>query len=145
MNKGTNLIPLKQRFEAIAQSSEQHPIDFDDAWQWVGYATKQKGLNMLTANFEEEIDFLTTRLKSTGGRPSDGYFLTVDCFKAFCMMAGTERGKEVRRYYIAVEKAFLTQRKPRPAASGDAKQIEGFLNGFGFNLSFVPFKPREDD
>jgi len=98
---------LKERFETIAQSSDQYPVDFDDAWQWIGYSTKQKGLEMLQANFEEGQDFLTLRLKSTGGRPSQGYFLTVDCFKSFCMMAGTERGKEVRKYYIAVEKALF--------------------------------------
>jgi phage anti-repressor protein len=102
------LIERKERFEGIAQSTEEFPVDFNDAWQWVGYSTKQKGLNMLTTNFEEGIDFLTARLKSTGGRPAEGYYLAVDCFKSFCMMAGTEKGKEVRKYYIRIEKAWNT-------------------------------------
>jgi hypothetical protein len=34
------------------------------------------------------------------------YFLTADCFKAFCMMAGTEKGKQVRKYYLKIEKAW---------------------------------------
>jgi len=122
MENKSELAPLKERFEVIAQSVEQYPIDFDEAWQWVGYATKQKGLNMLVANFEKGSDFLTSRLKSVdsfdltqtlnqkpgrgGDRRSVKYHLTTDCFKSFCMMAGTERGKEVRRYYLAVEKAF---------------------------------------
>jgi phage anti-repressor protein len=100
---------LLEQFGQIVRSTEQYPVDFDRAWQWVGYASKQKGLDSLKRNFEEEIDFSTTRLKSTGGRPTDGYFLTVDCFKVFCMMAGTEKGKEVRQYYLRIEKEVLPQ------------------------------------
>jgi len=136
MSENINLTPLKQRFEGIAQSAEQYPVDFDDAWQWIGYSTKQKGLNMLTANFEEGLDFLTKRLKSTGGRPAEEYRLTVDCFKSFCMMAGTEKGKEVRKYYLAVEKAFTAVRRPR--LSDEAQSIETFLNRFGLHIRFVP-------
>jgi phage anti-repressor protein len=111
------LVELKERFEGIAQSSEKFPVDFDPAWQWVGYSTKQKGLNMLTTNFEKDMDFLTVRLKSTGGRPAEGYFLTVDCFKSFCMMAGTQKGKEVRKYYLEIEREYrrlLAEKKPEP-------------------------------
>ncbi len=32
--------------------------------------------------------------------------LTVDCFKAFCMMAGTEMGRQVRAYFIECERAL---------------------------------------
>jgi phage anti-repressor protein len=99
-------IVLLDRFSRITESAEPYPVDFDDAWQWIGYSTKQKAREALERNFEENFDFLTTRLKSTGGRPGDGYFLTVDCFKAFCMMAGTEKGKEVRQYYLAIEKKY---------------------------------------
>jgi hypothetical protein len=63
----------------------------------------------LKANFEEEQDFCSRLFGSKegrGGHNEVGYFLTVDCFKAFCMMAGTERGKEVRRYYLDIEKRF---------------------------------------
>ena len=39
-----------------------------------------------------------------GGRPSVSYYLTNNCFKELCMMAGTKKGKEVRRYYLDCEK-----------------------------------------
>ena len=107
----TELAPLKGRFEIIAQSGERYPVDFDEVWQWVGYAKKQNAVELLKTNFEEQLDFLPQKVKSTGGRPLQGYCLTVDCFKAFCMMAGTERGKEVRKYYLAVEKALAAMMK----------------------------------
>jgi anti-repressor protein len=102
------LVEFKERFAGIVQSTEKFSVDFDQAWQWVGYSTKQKAREALERYFEEDQDFLTAKLKSTGGRPQDGYFLTVECFKSFCMMAGTQKGKEVRKYYIKIEKAWNT-------------------------------------
>jgi len=109
-----DLTLLEQPFKIITQSSEQYPVDFDDAWQWVGYTRKDNALKVLIDGFDKEQDYsLILRNRSDGkpGKPYNAYFLTVDCFKSFCMMAGTERGKEVRKYYLAVEKAFLTHAK----------------------------------
>jgi phage anti-repressor protein len=90
---------------ALVQSVDPFPIDFDDAWQWVGYSTKQKAKSKLTHHFEEGIDFLTKRLKTPqGGRPSEQINLTIDCFKSFGMMAGTDKGKEIRRYFLECER-----------------------------------------
>jgi hypothetical protein len=54
---------------------------------------------------------LMNRSDGKPGKPRDGYMLTVDCFKAFCMMAGTEKGKEVRKYYLRIEKEYFDLRK----------------------------------
>nr|WP_290224205.1 hypothetical protein [Trichocoleus desertorum] len=99
---------------ALVRSADPFPIDFDDAWQWVGYSSKQKAKNKLLNHFEEGIDFLTKRLKnSQGGRPSELIQLTIDCFKSFGMMAGTDKGKEIRRYFLECERtakaAFANQ------------------------------------
>ena len=89
---------------ALLKSSESFPIDFDDAWQWIGYSRKAKALRTFKNNFTEGLDFYTKGCKSpTGGRPSEWIVLTVDCFKSFAMMAGTSRGKEVRRYFLQCE------------------------------------------
>ena len=122
------LAPLKQRFEMIVQSNEAYPVDFDEAWQWIGYTLKANALRVLLDNFEAELYFSSILMKSTGGRPSHRYFLTVDCFKAFCMMAGTERGKEARRYYLAVEKAFLAQAKTIPQLQEGFNAIASAFN-----------------
>jgi len=96
---------------ALLDSTNEFPVDFDDAWQWLGYATKQKAEKKLKQNFEEGIDFLTKGLKSsTGGRPSELIALTVDCFKSLGMTAGTEQGKQIRKYFLECEK--LAKQKP---------------------------------
>jgi len=59
---------------ALVQSNKPFPVDFDDAWRWIGYSTKQKAKNKLTNNFEEEIDFVTSsrayRKRSSAGFPT---------------------------------------------------------------------------
>lgn len=95
----------------LLNSVDDYPVDFDEAWQWLGYATKQKAEKKLKQNFEEGIDFLTKGLKSsTGGRPSELIVLTVDCFKSLGMMVGTEQGKQIRKYFIECEK--IAKHKP---------------------------------
>jgi phage anti-repressor protein len=32
--------------------------------------------------------------------------LTVDCFKSMCMLANSETGKQVKNYYLDLEKIF---------------------------------------
>lgn len=88
-------------------SSEAFPIDFDDTWKPMGYSTKQKALQRLESTHDEGIDFLTRRLKSsTGGRRSQKIVLTLEAFKSFCMVAETPQGREVRNYFIEVEKTY---------------------------------------
>ena len=100
------------------QSEEEFPIDLDDVWEWAGWRKKQDAKNLLLAHFEEGIDFLRLGVKSpSGGRPSEWIVLSCDCFKSLAMMPGTERGKQVRKYFIACEKKLkeilLEQQKQR--------------------------------
>ncbi|QSJ20089.1 antA/AntB antirepressor family protein [Nostoc sp. UHCC 0702] len=101
----TNLAFSQNLALALYSSKEQFPIDLDDAWQWLGYATKQKAEQKLKSSFEENTDFLTKRLKtSTNGRPRQCVMLSIDCFKSLGMMAGTEQGKAIRRYFLECER-----------------------------------------
>jgi phage anti-repressor protein len=96
-------------FELI-QSEEQFPINLDDAWQWLGYAEKRNALRLLRSRFKEGLDFSPVCTKTPqGGRPSDQYLLTVDCFKCLGMLAVTEKGDEIRRYFLQCER-LLTKR-----------------------------------
>lgn len=103
---------LALRFGKIVGSRDAFPIDFDEAWKWIGYSTKGNALRVLEENFKQGEDFdfslLINQKKQRGGdRKTVKYSLTVDCFKSFCMMAGTEQGRNVRRYFLDVEKKFL--------------------------------------
>lgn len=89
----------------LLQSDQDFPIDFDDAWKWVEYAQKKDALRKLRNNFLKDIDYLgddgdeddnklafANAKASYGGHNRRIIFLTVDCFKSFCMMAGTSKG-----------------------------------------------------
>jgi phage anti-repressor protein len=135
------IIPFSQ-LEKIAQSTDLYPVDFDEAWQWMGYSRKDAALRVLQDNFEEGTEYTSlnrkvkrkdlislnivepnktnkepsilvpqncgTKQKRGGDTRSVKIKLTTDCFKAFCMMAGTQKGKEVRRYYLDIEKQYLS-------------------------------------
>ena len=54
--------------------------------------------------------------ESVGGRGrKTEYYLTLDAAKHVAMMAGTEKGHEIRRYFIEAEKEL--RRQPAPAAT----------------------------
>lgn len=94
-----------QLAQSLYNTNDQFPIDFDDAWQWLDYSKKQNAKETLLNNFEEDLDFLRKGVKSaTGGRPSEWLVMTIDCFKSMAMMAGTPKGKEVRKYFLECEK-----------------------------------------
>jgi phage anti-repressor protein len=101
-------ITLAQEF---VESNNPFPVDFDLAWQWLGYSTKQKAKSKLVNNFDLDLDYVINqkvkRVEGNNGGGSVRYeeiMLSVDCFKSMGMMAGTEKGKEIRRYFIECEK-----------------------------------------
>ncbi len=61
---------------------------------------------MCEYGFESEKDFWTKLSESTGGRPSTDHQLTIPMAKEICMLQRTEKGKEIRRYFIAVEEQW---------------------------------------
>jgi phage anti-repressor protein len=99
----------------LLNSTDEHPVNFDDAWQWLGYSNKQAAKKKLTRNFEENEDYLTKWMNvphSNGLTASrtEFIYLTVDCLKSLGMMAGTEKGKQIRKYFIECEK--IAKQKP---------------------------------
>ena len=111
---------------SLVNSEDNFPIDFEDAWQWLGFSTKASAKRKLN-HFNEGIDFSTSWLKTPdGGRPSEFIRLTVDCFKSLAMMAGTEKGRETRQYFLRCEKELKNSYginlldKPSPQLISDA-------------------------
>jgi phage anti-repressor protein len=91
----------------LLDSSEPFPVDFDRAWQWIGYSIKKDAKQFLLKNFELDLDYVV--LQPELGtldfpRPSEQIYITVDAFKTWGMMARTEQGKLVRKYFLECEK-----------------------------------------
>ena len=107
----SDLIVTKDLVQSFINSGDRFPVDFDNAWQWLGYSTKQKAKNRLIDNFESGIDYtINLKVKRVEGNRGGGSVryeeirLTVDCFKELGMLAGTEQGKLVRKYYLECER-----------------------------------------
>ena len=56
--------------------------------------------------FVEGDDFLITLLKSTGGRRSKNYIISLDMAKELAMLEKNEFGRAIRRYFIEAEKRY---------------------------------------
>ncbi|WP_050638449.1 phage antirepressor KilAC domain-containing protein [Candidatus Stoquefichus sp. SB1] len=61
---------------------------------------------MCEYGFEEEKDFRSILSKSTGGRPSTDYEITLDMAKEIAMIQRNEKGKQARHYFIEIEKQW---------------------------------------
>lgn len=96
----------RKSIEIAALSHEPYPVDFDQAWQWLQYSTKGNAKRKLEANFVEGTDYILLIRNDKqvhGGHNRAAISLSKRCFKAFCMMAPTEKGQRVREYFMDCE------------------------------------------
>lgn len=139
----------------LVQSEDQFPVDFDQAWQWIGYAKKQNAKDKLAKNFNKGVDWVFTHMRVNsaeqgvqGGRPVEQIWLSVDCFKCLAMMAGTAKGKEVRQYFLDCERrlkelARQPKTQPQPTKSLERQLYEFFEEWKAAQLFYRgPLKPN---
>ena len=105
----TNLAQFDKTIaQQLLDSNEAFPVDFNVAWEWLGYARKDLAKrNFLSYDFVKGIDyevFHVSEENSNGGRPTESIILSVDCFKMWAMMSKTEQGRLVRVYFLDCEK-----------------------------------------
>ncbi len=101
--------------QELYDSDNLFPVDFDIAWKWLDYNQKSDAKKaLLSCGFTTDIDFrinpqsdnhagLSPQEKAVLAR-KENIYLTVDCFKMWAMMSGTEKGKQVRLYFLECEK-----------------------------------------
>lgn len=79
-----------------------------DLHEFLGVETpyKQWFDRMTEYGFRADKDFCTFLCESTGGRPSVDHQLTVSMAKELCMIQRTEKGKQARQYFLAVEESW---------------------------------------
>ena len=95
------LIPvyITDEGEKVLNARELHDyLDVDTPFRkWV-----KRRIN--NYSFEEGLDFSTFLSESTGGRPSKEFILSLDMGKELGMVERNDQGKEIRKYFIEVEK-----------------------------------------
>ena len=134
-------------------SDKPFPIDFDDAWQLLGYSTKASAKRKLLKHFEQGFDYVRFNQKVESDNHSsfspqelatlalvDKIMLTADCFKSMGMMAGTEQGKEVRNYFLRCEAIAKEACKKIPKMEMRIQQLEEnqLQNSQQLQLEFMP-------
>lgn len=66
---------------------------------------------MCEYGFTEGIDFCSILSESTGGRPETNHVIKLEMAKEIAMIQRNDKGKEVRKYFIQVEKDFNSPEK----------------------------------
>jgi phage anti-repressor protein len=117
--------------QELYTSPEQFPIHFDDAWQWLDYSRKDSAKrNFEKAGFIEGIDFelhKDVELRPQGGYSNrDDIYLSCECFKQWGMMAGTEKGHQVRLYFLKCERIAKSVIQPKEVSVKDELDVLNF-------------------
>jgi hypothetical protein len=110
--------------KAFDDKGNQFPINFDDVWRFLEYATKASALRKLKSpQFMEGEDYIFKRggqfnvavELALGHRSStpDTYLLTTNAFEHFAMSAPGAMGHRVRRFYIACRDSYLENEAAR--------------------------------
>jgi anti-repressor protein len=95
------------------------PVNYETAQPCVSARDLYEQLNIKTAfkdwfprmceyGFEEGKDFCSKMSESTGGRPSKDADISIDMAKQICMIQRSPEGKQIRQYFLDLEKAWNT-------------------------------------
>ncbi len=109
-------------------------VNARELWQFLEIKTpfNNWAARSIVKHFKEDEDFYAKMHKSTGGRPSKEYYVTLNTAKQLAMMAKTPKGEEARMYFIKCEetlKALATKNIKRMEAFGKLESTkERLLN-----------------
>lgn len=87
-------------------------VDLDNVWKWIGFNQKVKAKSLLEKNFKLDIDYIKLLSlkgkqdldgKKHGGHNKEILMLSITTFKLFCLLAETQKAKEIHSYFIKLE------------------------------------------
>jgi phage anti-repressor protein len=98
-------------------ATNDFPINLENVFKMIGFANKGNAMVTIKNNFIENEDYkkqllrtqkLVKNNKSLGGSGlnQETVMLNVDTFKNICMIAKTDKAKEIRKYYIKLENIY---------------------------------------
>ena len=84
--------------------TNDYPINLENVFKMIGFANKGNAKRTLENNFTKNEDYKITILPSEKGQMArEDIMLNIDTFKSLCMLAKTDKGKEIRKYYVKLE------------------------------------------
>ena len=83
-------------------------INFEIICEWLN-VNKSDLKKILVNNFEENFDYIIEKkkkkqLNSNGANIYEEILITPNCFKEICMISQSQNAKQVRKYFLAMEK-----------------------------------------
>lgn len=95
----------------VMVKNDQQLVSAREVLEKVGLKTRfSRWVDQNLGEFEEGVDFTSVKtftvVNNGARRELDDYALTLDMAKELCMMARTDAGKELRRYFIELERKW---------------------------------------
>jgi phage anti-repressor protein len=87
--------------------TNDYPINLENVLKMMGFAHKKNAKRTLENNFTKDDDYKITVLpKEQGKFATEQIMLNIDTFKNLCMISKTDKGKEIRKYYVKLENIY---------------------------------------
>jgi len=87
--------------------TDDYPINLEHVFKMIGFAHKKNAKRTLENNFNVNDDYKVIVLPREHGKfAEETIMLNIDTFKNLCMMAKTDKGKEIRKYYVKLENIY---------------------------------------
>ena len=98
-------------------------VDARELWEFLEIKSpfNNWATRTIVKHFTKDKDFYAKMHKSTGGRPSKEYYVTINTAKQLAMMAKTAKGEDARNYFIKCEETL------KNLAERNIKRVEAFL------------------
>jgi hypothetical protein len=81
-----------RQLSSWAESTEQYPVDFDKAWNWLGYSRKDSAKRILEREFKQNEDYSISV-----------YRMAESCFEHFCLRINTHAGFRIRSIFTELK------------------------------------------
>ena len=83
-------------------------ISLDDVWKWLNFSQKDACKRTLQKHFKKDENYKIIlneehKKEGRGGHNKETILLNVNTFKLLCLLAETDKGKEIHKYYVKLE------------------------------------------
>lgn len=130
-----------QHFKGFISKDDEFVINIEFAVKWIGFTRKDVCKRLLEKNFILDSDYILnkydtvfhskvensneddivspfkggnfSKYKKKEGRPNEIILMNPNTFKQLCILSNTEKGKQVRLYYIKMESILIRYLKEK--------------------------------